>query len=81
MRRILPLLVLACCAAGCSNAPVAGFLDCCFPSHAKANPDPPPGPPVDVRPGAPVDPIRPAPATPLPDPNPGPIPPPAGVGP
>lgn len=71
MRRILPLLVLL--SAGCSNAPVAGFLDCCFPSRAKANPDPIPPPKIDpIGPG----PVVPGPA---PDPNPGPIPPPAGV--
>ena len=40
MRRILPLLFLT--LAGCSNAPVAGFLDSCFPSRAKANPEPQP---------------------------------------
>ncbi len=62
--------------AGCSNAPVAGFLDNCFPSRAKANPDP--KPPAEVIP--PVDPIRPGPPPgPSPNPNPGPIPPPAGV--
>jgi hypothetical protein len=68
MRRILPLLCLM--FAGC-NAPVAAFMDTCFPSRAKATSDPAPG--VDVRPN-PVDPIRPGPPPP-PGPNP-PIPPP-----
>lgn len=66
MRRILPLLCLI--FAGC-NAPVAAFMDTCFPSRAKSNP----GPGVDVRPG-PVDPIRPAPPGSLPPPDFGPNP-------
>ena len=80
MRRILPLLFLT--LAGCSNAPVAGFLDSCFPSRAKADPPAPPGPGVDVRPPAPspLDTVRPVPS-PGPTPNPGPIQPPAELGP
>jgi hypothetical protein len=67
MRRILPLLCLM--FVGC-NAPVAAFMDTCFPSRAKSNPG------VDVRPG-PVDPIRPGPPAPpgsLPPPDFGPNP-------
>jgi hypothetical protein len=70
MRRLLPLLVLL--SAGCSNAPIAGFLDNCFPSHAKSSGDPvpPPKPKPDlVGPG-------PVPPGPAPGPNPGPLPPP-----
>lgn len=36
-------------AAGCSNAPVAGFLDNCFPSKARADQPTNPGP--SVQPG------------------------------
>ncbi len=69
MRRILPLLCLM--FAGC-NAPVAAFMDTCFPSRTKAPSAPGPG--VDVRPG-PVDPIRPGPnPNPLPAPDFGPGP-------
>ncbi|MBN9118022.1 MAG: hypothetical protein J0I06_02445 [Planctomycetes bacterium] len=68
MRRLFPFLCLV--LVGC-NAPGAAFLDSCFPSRAKTNPAPEPGPGVDVRP---VDPIRPGPPAP-PGPNP-PIPPP-----
>jgi hypothetical protein len=75
MRRILLFagLVLFLAPAGCSNAPVAGFLDNCFPSRARtnANADTNPTPGVDVRPNP--DPIRPGPA---PRPGPGPLPPP-----
>src|SRR5262249_2784189 len=74
MRRLLPLLFLT--LTGCSNAPVAGFLDNCFPSRAKANPDP--KPPADVIP--PVDPLHPGPV-PGPSPAPAPVPPPAGLEP
>jgi hypothetical protein len=74
MRRILPLLVLA--FTGCSNAPIAGFLDTCFPSRAKANPDQIPAPKFDDR-LPPVDPILPGPPPgPAPNPNTGPLPPP-----
>ncbi len=69
MRRILPLLILT--FTGC-NAPVAAFMDTCFPSRAKANPDVNTGPGVDVRPQP--DPVRPGP--PGPAPGPGPLPPP-----
>ena len=34
------------CAVGCSNAPVAGFLDTCFPSKARSDVAPNPGPSV-----------------------------------
>ena len=70
MRRILPLLCLT--FAGC-NAPIAAFMDTCFPSRAKSAP----GPGVDVRP-PPADPIGPGPTVPPgPNPpNPNPIPPP-----
>lgn len=71
MRRFLSIMCLS--LAGCSNAPVAGFLDNCFPSRARVEPEKKPG--VDVRPPGPVDPLRPGPA-PGPNPNPGPIPPP-----
>jgi hypothetical protein len=73
MRRLFLLLCLA--SAGC-NAPVAAFMDTCFPSRAKsrAPEDPPPGGPgVDVRPNPAPDPSRPAPKA---DPDPGPLPPP-----
>jgi hypothetical protein len=80
MRRILPFLVLV--FAGCTNAPIAGLLDNCFPCRTKEkenpNPDRGPKPGVDVRPLPPGDPLR---TTPVPGPtvNPGPIPPPADV--
>lgn len=34
-------------AVGCSNAPVAGFLDNCFPSKARTEPPSNPGPSVE----------------------------------
>ena len=63
MRRILPFVCLF--FVGC-NAPIAAFMDTCFPSRAKADPG------VDVAPRPPADPIRPGP----PAPAPGPLPPP-----
>jgi hypothetical protein len=78
MRRILWLAVLG-CLGGCSNAPIAGFLDTVSPGnrggtglghgHGHPHKDPGPGPVVpDVRPpgsgGGGVE----------------PLPPPAGVG-
>jgi hypothetical protein len=78
MRRILPLLVLA--LTGCSNAPIAGFLDTCFPSRARASADRIPPPNLDDRPPPKVDPIIPGPGPippgPAPGPNTGPLPPP-----
>ena len=73
MRRILPFAVslLFLALAGCSNAPVAGLLDNCCPSRARATPNAATGSGVDVRPNP--DPIRPGPA---PAPGPGPLPPP-----
>ena len=50
MRRVLAAVVLA-CVTGCSNAPIAGFLDLVAPSHADrpasapVNPQPPPDAP------------------------------------
>jgi hypothetical protein len=75
MRRILPLLILT--LTGC-NAPMAAFLDTCFPSRAKNNaePSPPPGPGVDVAPRPPADPVRPALPEPAPGGGGGPLPPP-----
>lgn len=69
MRRIRVLAVglLFLALVGCSNAPIAGFLDNCFPSRAKMPQDKGPG--VDVRPNPTPDPIK-------PNPNPNPIPPP-----
>lgn len=66
MRHIILLLCFA--QAGC-NAPVAAFMDTCFPSRAKtkAPEAKDPGPGVDVRPNP--DPIKPA-----PKPNPDPLP-------
>ena len=45
MKRVILLAILA-CAGGCSNAPVAGFLDCVLPSKPRGPglPDPPPDP-------------------------------------
>jgi hypothetical protein len=71
MRRLFLLVCLG--LAGCSTAPVAGFLDNCFPSRAKVDPEKSPG--VDVKP-APFDPLRPGPPAPGPRPGPGPVPPP-----
>jgi hypothetical protein len=66
MKRVVVVAMLA-CVTGCSNAPVAGFLDCFFPSKPPAPrlPDPPrdlipPGdriPPPDL--GPPTGPIVP----------------------
>jgi hypothetical protein len=72
MRRLFLLLCLT--STGC-NAPVAAFMDTCFPSRARSkSPDgAPSGPGVDVRPNPVPDPTRPAPKV---DPNPGPLPPP-----
>lgn len=75
MRRTLPFLCLT--FAGC-NAPVAAFMDTCFPSRARSVAPAPTGPGVDVRPN-PIDPIRPGPPAP-PGPNP-PLPPPADLAP
>ncbi|QJW99232.1 hypothetical protein FTUN_6834 [Frigoriglobus tundricola] len=74
MRRFLPqfCLALGCLAlAGCTNAPVAGFLDSCFPCRTKQGTGEGGGPGVDVTP-------RPTPDTNRPDPppGPGPLPPP-----
>jgi hypothetical protein len=48
MRRVLPIAVLA-FASGCSNAPIAGFLDCVTSVHDKSDgkhaPAPAPRPP------------------------------------
>jgi hypothetical protein len=73
MRRILPFLILT--LTGC-NAPIAAFLDTCFPSRAKVNPDVNTGPGVDVTPRPQPDPVRPGPPGPVPGPAPGPLPPP-----
>jgi hypothetical protein len=50
MRRsyALPFLLLA----GCTNAPVAGFMDSCFPSRATDKPKAAPAPLIDVGPGS-----------------------------
>ena len=63
MKRIVAMLVFA-CLAGCSNAPIAGFLDTCFPSKpAGPSPDRPRNP---VVPGVgPNDRIPPPPAADL----------------
>jgi hypothetical protein len=61
MRRVLVAAVLA-CLTGCSNAPIAGFLDSVAPSQAErpstgpVNPGPPTNslPPADL--GPPVTP-------------------------
>ena len=55
MKRLALTAALA-CLAGCSNAPIAGFMDNCFPSRAKGdaavNPPPRPlGDPVAPAPG------------------------------
>jgi hypothetical protein len=42
MKRVLLVAVVG-LLAGCSNAPIAGFLDTCFPSRAGNNPRPPAG--------------------------------------
>jgi hypothetical protein len=55
MRRFILLGTLA--AAGCSNAPVAGFLDAvapCRPEKADPPPDRRPPPGVNVPPGDPI---------------------------
>ncbi|MFM8270810.1 MAG: hypothetical protein ACKODX_00525 [Gemmata sp.] len=69
MKRLIWLAALAFLTTGCSNAPVAGFLDSCFPSKARC--DVPPVP--DRRPVG--DPVRPVPKseTPLPPPDFGPV--------
>jgi hypothetical protein len=51
-RAWLLLLILACAAVGCSNRPIAGTLDCLFPSKVKYKSDP------DGR-TAPVEPFEP----------------------
>lgn len=57
------------CATGCSNAPLAGFLDNCFPSKARADAAPAPAPRSDdALPPAP----RPRPDDALPPPDFGP---------
>ena len=43
--KLCAVWVLA-CAPGCSNAPIAGFLDNCFPSKARTDLPPNPGPSV-----------------------------------
>ena len=63
MRR-LPAVALIVFLAGCSNAPVAGFLDCVAPAKggppdtapAPIVPDARPRPPADVLPPAELDP-------------------------
>ncbi|HVL12652.1 MAG TPA: hypothetical protein VM529_08810 [Gemmata sp.] len=68
MKRVVVLAVLA-CVTGCSNAPIAGFLDCFFPSKA-SGPKPPDGrtplppgdripPPADLGPPTGAGPIVP----------------------
>jgi hypothetical protein len=73
MKRIAFFAVFAyVCGSGCSNAPMAGFLDTCFPSRAKSGLGDGPPPPIDPRP-------NPAPGPqpgPNPNPNPNPLPPP-----
>lgn len=54
MKRLLPLAALL-LLTGCSNAPVAGFLDGCFPSRAVRQ-----GPPAGGVPGGVVPDVRPA---------------------
>jgi len=51
MRRVLAAVVLA-CLTGCSNAPIAGFLDLVAPSQAERPSSVPvnPGPPADPPP-------------------------------
>ena len=53
--RLKAVAVLALAASGCTNAPVAGFLDNCFPSKARLDAPPAaaadPGPVPSVRPG------------------------------
>ena len=68
MKRIILIAALA-CVIGCSNAPVAGFLDNCFPSRAKSGGDaaPSPRPPADPIPLRPTPPRGPAPQLPPPD--------------
>lgn len=72
----LALFAMVAFLTGCSNAPVAGFLDNCFPSKAKCDAAPPtPIPAPDPRPVG--DPIRPAPGPKsdgtLPQPDFGPV--------
>jgi hypothetical protein len=38
MRRVI--LFVACLSAGCSNAPIAGFLDCVSPARGKGDREP-----------------------------------------
>ncbi|HEY1188396.1 MAG TPA: hypothetical protein VGE74_12160 [Gemmata sp.] len=52
---------------GCSNAPVAGFLDNCFPSKARADAPTNPGPSVEPGGGAPAP--KPKSDAPLPPPD------------
>ncbi|MDY3551756.1 hypothetical protein R5W24_000835 [Gemmata sp. JC717] len=49
LKRGVVAVALVACAPGCSNAPVAGFLDNCFPSKVRADGAPNPGP--SVQPG------------------------------
>lgn len=64
MKRFVAVAVVA-FLSGCSNAPIAGMMDWCFPSKApgKSVPDRAPIPPGDRIPpadlGAPVGPPRP----------------------
>lgn len=83
MKRMVAVAVVA-FLAGCSNAPIAGFMDSCFPCKP-ANPRPPDRPPLTLPPGDPLPPsiggpIGPpgSPPNPL-VPSPAPIGPPAGV--
>ncbi|VTR94278.1 unnamed protein product [Gemmata massiliana] len=59
---------------GCTNAPIAGFLDNCFPSRAKS--DSPPSVAPDPRPGGSSAPPAPGPKPdkPFPDPDFGTLP-------
>lgn len=73
MRRLPILLVLA--LAGCTNAPVAGLLDCTFPSRPKRDRTPE----RDVRPVVPDVGPRDGPIVPGPRGDDPPIPPPADL--
>ena len=52
MRRLVPAAVLL--LTGCSNAPLAGLMDCVSPARGGPGAGPPPGPVVpDTRPPVP----------------------------
>jgi hypothetical protein len=55
MRRVLLVAVVVASLTGCSNAPIAGALDCCFPSRGVKS-----GPPAGGVPGGVVPDVRPS---------------------